>query len=187
MSQAGQARQPGQLHLRAARVDDEAFLRSVYAALRADEIALAGWDAASADAFLRMQFDAQDSCYRQRYPDGAFDVISEAGQPVGRLYVARSAASVHVIDIALLPQHRRRGIGSMLLGVLMDEAARAGKVVTIHVELDNPAMRLYQRLGFTEISSAGFHRLMEWRAYPSAAASPAPPHLSAMPLGEHVS
>lgn len=157
---------------------DHAFLRSVYAATRAEEIAMAGWDAGSADAFIGMQFDAQHSFYRKRYPAGQFDLVLDGDTPLGRLYVSREAQRIHVIDIALLPAFRRRGTGSALLADLMSEAGARGAAVTIHVELNNPAMSLYQRLGFREISSAGFHRLMEWRAA-------APPELSTLTSKEH--
>ena len=35
--------------------------------------------------------------------------------------------------------------------------------VTIHVEVYNPAMRLYERLGFRPIEDRGPYRLMEWK------------------------
>ncbi|MDQ1830017.1 GNAT family N-acetyltransferase [Massilia scottii] len=152
------------LTLRPIEPGDAVFLRRVYGATRAGEIALAGWDAATADAFVGMQFDAQHSFYRERYPAGDFDLVLDGGAPVGRLYVAREADRLHVIDIALLPPFRNRGSGSALLDALLREAAARGVAVTIHVELNNPALSLYQRLGFREIGSAGFHRLMEWRA-----------------------
>lgn len=153
-----------QLRLRPIHADDAPFLRRVYAATRQDEIALAGWDAARTEAFLRMQFDAQHRAYRERNPHADFDLVLDGDTPLGRLYVAREADRLHVIDIALLPPFRNRGIGSALLDGLMREAQGRAAALTIHVELNNPALSLYQRLGFREISSAGFHRLMEWRA-----------------------
>lgn len=156
--------------LRPCRPDDDAFLRSVYASVRADEIALTGWDDAQAQAFLRMQFDAQHHHYRTHNPDARFDVIESDGIPAGRLYVARAADYVHVIDIALLPAWRGRGIGTALLRALMDEAAGAHRYVSIHVEINNPAQALYARLGFQEVSTAGLYRLLVWRPAPAAAA-----------------
>jgi ribosomal protein S18 acetylase RimI-like enzyme len=56
-----------------------------------------------------------------------------------------------------------RGIGTKLLRELQDEAHTAGKVLTIHVEKFNPALRLYQRLGFQQIEDKGVYLLLEWK------------------------
>ena len=43
---------------------------------------------------------------------------------------------------------QRRGIGTQVMRGLIDEAARAGRAVTLGVVKTNPALRLYGRLGF---------------------------------------
>lgn len=161
------------LTLRPLRAADHLFLRSAYAAARAREIARSGWDVATADAYVRMQFDAQHGFYRKRYPAGHFDLVLNGDISVGRLYVAREAQRIHVIEIGMLPAWRNRGAGSVLLAALQREAGARGAAVTTHVELNNRSLSLYRRFGFREISRAGFHRLMEWRAD----APPAPPTL----------
>ena len=146
---------------------DQAFLIAVYGATRHEEIARTGWDAATAARFVRMQFDAQHAHYRQHHPKGDFDLVLHEEQAVGRLYVSRSSERLHVVEIAFMPEQRGRGFGSALFGQLMQEAERDGKSVTIHVEMNNPALAWYQRLGFRELSTGGFHRLMEWRPAPN--------------------
>ena len=46
---------------------------------------------------------------------------------------------------------------------ILDAAATEGNTVSIHVEMYNPAMRMYQRLGFQQIDTYGVYHLMEWR------------------------
>ncbi|UMR31044.1 GNAT family N-acetyltransferase [Massilia sp. MB5] len=150
--------------LRPCQPQDEAFLRRVYAATRAGEIALTGWSAEQAEAFLRMQFDAQHQQYHARNPGAAFDIVELDGEAVGRLYVRREAGRIHVIDIAILPPWRGRGLGGALLRALQAEARQADASLSIYVEINNRAQVLYQRLGFQVISTAGLYRLMEWRA-----------------------
>jgi ribosomal protein S18 acetylase RimI-like enzyme len=158
------------LRLRPVEEADQAFLLAVYGATRQEEIAGTGWDADTAARFVRMQFDAQHAHYRQHHPHGNFDVVLHEDTAVGRLYVSRSKERLHVVEIAFLPQQRGRGFGSALLDQLLCEAQTGGKSVTIHVEMNNPAMAWYQRLGFKEIGTGGFHRLMEWiPAAPGAA------------------
>jgi ribosomal protein S18 acetylase RimI-like enzyme len=68
------------------------------------------------------------------------------------------------MDITLLPEHRSQGIGTQLLRELQNEAAAAGKSLSIHVETFNPALHLYERLGFKVIEDKGLHLLMAWQA-----------------------
>ncbi len=90
-------------------------------------------------------------------------IVEKDGEPIGRLYIDRREDEHRLIDIALLPEWRGKGVGSELMRGVLDEAREAGKLVRIHVEQNNPAMRLYKRLGFEEIEDQGVYRLMEWR------------------------
>jgi ribosomal protein S18 acetylase RimI-like enzyme len=152
-----------QVALRPAAPADRDFLLRVYASTREEELAMTSWDEGQKRAFLEAQFAAQDAWYRERYPGAALDVILADGVPAGRFYVHRREREIRLMDIALLPAYRGRGIGSSLLNGLFAEAAAAGKTVTIHVEAYNPARRLYERLGFTQIGEHGIYHLMEWR------------------------
>ena len=148
--------------LRPARDHDREFLYRVYASTREDELAVVPWTDAQREEFLRMQFTAQDSHYHTHFPDAAYDLVLRDGQPIGRLYVDRRPDELRILDIALLSEHRGGGIGTGLMRELLDEAARTGKAVRIHVEHNNPALRLYHRLGFTRVGDTGVYYLMEW-------------------------
>jgi len=148
--------------LRPATAEDGPLLYAVYASTRAEELALVDWDEGQKTAFVQMQFTAQHQYYHEHYADAAFQVVVCDGDPAGRLYVARWPTEIRIIDIALLPQYRNRGIGGLLLEQLLDEAAQAGKRVSIHVERFNPALRLYARLGFRQLEERGVYLLMEW-------------------------
>jgi ribosomal protein S18 acetylase RimI-like enzyme len=149
--------------LRAATPEDEQFLRAVYAGTRAEELARVPWSDEQKRAFTDMQFAAQDADYRRHYPTAQYSIIEVQGVPVGRLYVDRCEKVIRIIEIALLPEHRRAGIGTKLLRELQDEARTAGKALTIHVEKFNPALRLYQRLGFQQIEDKGVYLFLEWK------------------------
>ena len=112
--------------LRPARAEDREFLLRVYASTREEELRLVDWSDEQKAAFVRQQFEAQDAYYREHYDPATFDVIEADGTPAGRLYVARWEDEIRIIDIALLPEHRRRGIGTALLRALLDEAGEAG-------------------------------------------------------------
>jgi ribosomal protein S18 acetylase RimI-like enzyme len=139
---------------------DEELLYLVYAGTRQEELAQTGWSEEQKASFLRMQFDAQGRYYREHYDGAEFSVILEGDRPVGRLYVARWPEEIRIVDIALLPEHRNAGIGSALLGDLISESVASGKPLSIHVERFNPALRLYERLGFEVVEDKGVYLLM---------------------------
>src|SRR4051812_14838351 len=137
--------------LRPATGDDYEFLARVYASTREAELAPVPWSDEQKRAFLAQQFAAQTSHYAAQYAGASFDVVLVDGDPAGRLIVRRDDAAVHIVDIALLPEHRSRGIGTGLLRSLADEADRRAVALSIYVEINNPALRLYQRLGFEAV------------------------------------
>jgi ribosomal protein S18 acetylase RimI-like enzyme len=148
--------------LRRVQPGDEPLLFQIYASTRLAELAALGWSAAEQATFLRQQFDTQDQHYREHYAGADFQIILLGDHPIGRLYIARWPDEIRLIDIALLPERRNAGVGSWLIGGLLNEAALAGRPMRLHVEPCNPALRLYQRLGFTKIADHGLHWVMEW-------------------------
>jgi ribosomal protein S18 acetylase RimI-like enzyme len=157
--------------LRPAGPDDAEVLFRIYASTREEELAVVPWDAATKQAFLRMQFTAQDTDYRGNYPGASYDLVVAGEEVLGRLYVDRGAAAWLVLDLALLPQYRGRGIGTALLSGVLADAAAAGKPVHMHVEQFNPARRLYDRLGFQQIAEQGIYLLLERKPSPVGSAA----------------
>jgi GNAT superfamily N-acetyltransferase len=138
------------------------FLLRLYWTTRADEMAMVmDWTDEQKDAFVRMQFQAQHAWYQEHYGDAQFDLVLVEGIPAGRLYVHRRATEIRLVDISLLPEYRNRGAGTALLRELFAESAESGKPLTIHVEKYNPAMRLYERLGFIPIADRGVYLLLQ--------------------------
>jgi ribosomal protein S18 acetylase RimI-like enzyme len=153
----------GELGLRPAGPADAEVLYRIYASTREEELSVVPWDAPAKEAFLRMQFAAQDTDYHARYPDASYDLIMGGEQVLGRLYVQRGETVWQVLDIALLPEHRGKGIGAQLMTEVLADAGAAGKPVQIHVERFNPAQHLYDRLGFRQIADQGVYLLLEWQ------------------------
>lgn len=136
------------LTLRPVEPADRDFLVELYAQSRAGELAVTGWTPDQQRAFLAMQFTAQDTDYRRRFPRASFDVVLYHAARAGRLYVDRRPDAVHVLDILVADQYRGLGLGTALMGALIDEAAATDRPVTLYVEQHNPARSWYERLGF---------------------------------------
>jgi ribosomal protein S18 acetylase RimI-like enzyme len=156
----------GRPSLRPAGPGDAELLYRIYASTREDELAAVPWDAPAKEAFLRMQFTAQDRSYHANFPHASYDLIISGDQVLGRLYLDRGETAWRVIDLALLPEHRGQGIGTHLLTSVLAEAGAAAKPVQMHVEKFNPARRLYDRLGFRQIADQGVYLLLEWKPDP---------------------
>jgi ribosomal protein S18 acetylase RimI-like enzyme len=149
--------------LRPVRVEDQNFLFRLYASTRTHEIAAFGWPAAQQEAFLRMQFMAQQRGYESAYPQAEHNVVELDGSPIGRLMIYREKDSVRLVDIALLAGHRGQGLGGELIGALIEQCARAGATLRLQVLQTNPARRLYERLGFTRTGEDAMYIEMERR------------------------
>jgi ribosomal protein S18 acetylase RimI-like enzyme len=145
---------------------DLPFLARLYASTRTGELANVPWSDEQKAAFLDMQFQAQHTHYQRYYPQADWLMTMRDGEDVGRLYIERWPSQHRIIDIAFLPAHRGNGLGEALLRDLLDEAAAAGKAISIHVEKFNPAMRLYRRLGFATEEDKGVYDLMRWAVTP---------------------
>jgi GNAT superfamily N-acetyltransferase len=152
--------------LRPVAAADSEFLFRLYASTREEELRLVDWTDERKETFLRQQFAAQDLHYRENYPGAQRDIVLIAGQPAGRLYIHRGSDEIRLMDIALVPEFRGAGLGTQLIQDVLAEGERVGKPVTIHVEVFNPARRLYERLGFTKKVDKGVYWLMEWRRDP---------------------
>ena len=136
----------------------------IYASTRTEELAPVPWSPEQKEQFLRQQFRAQDHSYRNNYPGATFWIIVVDGIDAGRLYLHRQPKDIRVMDIALLPDFRRRGIGAALLQQVLAEGDESGRIVSICVEFFNPARRLYERLGFRQVGQTEVYLLLEWHS-----------------------
>lgn len=148
------------LSLRPTRSCDHELLLRIFAGTRLEELAMVPWDDRAKEAFLCQQFAAQSASYA-RYAGRSEAIVLRGGEPVGRLYLARTDEEILIVDIAILPEHRGQGIGTQLLRGLLEEATDGGKRVSIHVARENRALGLYERLGFRRVAEHGVYLRME--------------------------
>ncbi len=148
--------------LRAECDDDIPFLIALYASTRETELTGIPWSAEQKAAFLLNQFQAQRHHYRTFFPGTAFDIVEYNGVAIGRLYVDVRVTHIHIIDIALVPEVRGRGIGTTLIAALQHYARERAMGLDLFVERYNPALRLYRRLGFFGIAEHEIQFEMEW-------------------------
>jgi GNAT superfamily N-acetyltransferase len=142
--------------------DDRDALLSIYASTRADELALTNWSEAQKNIFIESQFEAQRIHYEKYYSGAEFLLILSEEKTAGRLYL-HATDQLRIVDISFLPSFRNLGYGTFILKSIQTLAVNMELPLSIHVEQFNPALRLYQRLGFIikeTVNSIYF--LMEW-------------------------
>jgi len=163
---------PGGWRLRPVTGADEPLLRRIHAGTRQAELDASDWSETQRAQFLDLQFRAQRSHDEAHHPGAEHTVVEtsldlQAWAAAGRLRLHRRPDALHVLDIALLPECRGRGLGTRVLRSVMARAAASGRVVSIHIEQGNPARRLCERLGFVPVGPlVGIHQRMAWRAAP---------------------
>ena len=92
---------------------------------------------------------------------GATQVIVLESTPIGIHLVKREPDAIRLLQIFILPEYQRRGIGSQLIGRLLTEAKSARLPLRLRVLRVNPAFALYQRMGFRVIEATPERYFME--------------------------
>ncbi len=149
--------------LRPVTAEDAAFLLQVYKSSRGEDLRELGWDEARIDEFLDMQYEAQRGFDDNDYQQANNEVILLAGQRAGRLLVDSRENEIRCVDLALLPEFRNRGVGTLLLRRLQQQATAANKPLRLQVIRYSRAIGLFERLGFGRTSETGTHFRMEWK------------------------
>ncbi|HHY74360.1 MAG TPA: GNAT family N-acetyltransferase [Bacillus bacterium] len=146
--------------------DEAAFLFEVYASSRIDEVAAWGWEKEQIHQFLQMQHLCQQRSYELQYPHMETKIIFFENEKVGRLLLADFKDKLVLVDITLLSNYQNKGIGTKVLTDLLQYAGQQNKIVQLHVFSNNEkAKKLYERLGFQQVSMKDMYVQMEWSGY----------------------
>ena len=149
------------LALRPALPTDEVFLYQLMYENFFEKLAAWAWVPKVRDPLLKMQIDGQRASYAAEFPHADHGIILLEDRPIGRLIVNRGPEIHHLVDITILKQNRRAGIGTVLIRALCTEAEMMRKRVRLQVAVDNPARELYRRLGFQMIEDRQITWVME--------------------------
>jgi ribosomal protein S18 acetylase RimI-like enzyme len=148
--------------LRPATEDDREFLLALYKSSRGDDLRGLDWDEERIGEFLAMQYEAHQNFLTNDHPNIEDQIVLSYGAPVGRLAIEQRSEEIRLVDVSLLPEHRQRGTGTLLIQELQTQAAAAKRPLRLQVIRFNRAVNLFERLGFRRTSETGTHFQMEW-------------------------
>ena len=141
---------PG-IELRAERGDDAGFIDG----LVRDNLreAMAGLDLGP---LLELQLRSRAAMLDENFPDLRRRVAWAGPSPVGCLLTGTRDGDLHVVEIVVSPDWRRRGVAAAMLAQVRREARQSGQAVTAHIFVTNIAsLGLFRRAGFRLTIEAG--------------------------------
>lgn len=151
-----------EITLRPVTDGDLEFLLEVYAAGREIELAAVPWDEMMKRGFVEHQYRAQDAYYKEEYSGSTHEIVLYAGELAGRIYLHRTGPEIAILDMAVLPRFRKKGIATTLVKRLQDEGAANHQSIRVFLEVFNPAGALVTGLGFEQTSDDGISRRYDW-------------------------
>jgi GNAT superfamily N-acetyltransferase len=137
------------LQQRAARAEDESLLLALFASDRRAEFAACGVPPAQTEMLINMQYRARKMTHAAEFPQAEnLILLAENDTPAGRLLIDREPGCWRIVDIAILPEYRRCGLGTRAIVECQARCAGAGAKLELQVAAASPARGLYERLGF---------------------------------------
>ena len=94
--------------------------------------------------------------YKKKFEPEKIHIIQHDGKDAGRLRIVRSAESIYIGGIQILPEFQKKGIGTAILKDLIEESNKAGVPITLEVhDVNKNAADFYENLGFKKTNQVG--------------------------------
>jgi ribosomal protein S18 acetylase RimI-like enzyme len=140
--------------LRPATNDDFEFLLRLRAAALGPYVAhIWGWND-----------DDQRQRFARAFDPAHYQIVQQGealgGEALGAIEVEQREHETHLVNIALLPRHQGKGVGTALIRSVIARADADNVPVTLQVFKINPARHLYERLGFVVTGETATHYQM---------------------------
>ncbi len=154
----------GNFTLRPAEAADDDFLFRLFRDTKIGILHMAQIPEAQIPALIAFQHQSRAHTYRTLYPAAVNSIIEWSGQPIGLLIEHDEGDTVYVVDVELMPEHQRQGLGTALMRAVMDEWAARGRGIRVKVAVENePSLALWRKLGFVETGlDPSYYLGMRW-------------------------
>jgi len=152
-----------QVSFRVIEDSDKNYLKALYADSRAREMNMTVWSDQEKTRFLDQQYEFQDRSFTLNYIGAIRRIIQLDGRDIGRLFINEADDHMRILDLTIHSDYQRRGIATDILKSLLNKAYGGKVPVKLSVVHDNPARKLYARLGFHPVRQDGLYVEMIWR------------------------
>ena len=150
------------LTLRPVRADDKEFLYRLFSSVHFEKLTLARMNLEEKNRLIGFMYQAFSRHYSTIGLAADDRIVLLNNECIGRMILLQTREEIRLADIAILPEHRQRGVGSALIGQLQTESLISNRPVRLQVARFDRALRLYQRLGFYKIDVAEPYLHLEW-------------------------
>lgn len=151
------------IHMRPAASTDDALLFALFAEDKRVEFAAVGLPAEQAELLIKTQYRGRSMSYTSRYPQTEQWILcTEDGTAAGQLLLHRQSQRWRIVDIAVATAHRGQGLGTKALREVQERCRQAAVCLELSVTSQNPARRLYERLGFHATGQSALEVEMAW-------------------------
>jgi ribosomal protein S18 acetylase RimI-like enzyme len=113
-------------------------------------------------ALVEWDDDAERAKADREFDELPVQIVLASGEAVGYIAVLEEPDRLFLDEVVIVSRAQGRGLGTALVREVLGDAARRGVPVRLSVRENNPARRLYERLGF-RVTSIDHPRVrMEW-------------------------
>ncbi|MES0881762.1 GNAT family N-acetyltransferase [Roseibium sp. SCP14] len=114
------------------------------------------------EALDRLDRQRAEAAFKRYFKCNEVSLVIIDDDVVGWIQVSEEAAQINLDQVYLLSSHRNRGLGTLLIRDVMKKAASKGKPLHLSMIKGNPAITLYQRLGFAFCGEDEIKFHMQW-------------------------
>ncbi len=123
------------------------FVKRIFFQYKTNELMAHQWPKQMLIPILEAQFASQEMGYSMQFPNAEKMILMIRDKAIGRLLLDKGK-TYHIVNITLDDEFQGQSIGTAILKDIIDKAKNEKKQVTLKVHKNNPAFRLYKRLGF---------------------------------------
>jgi len=106
--------------------------------------------------------DLQIKLHREQYTPSNTELIVKDSKEIGWISVFLRNDHIKIDEMYIIPQHQNKGIGSILVRKVISDAESKNLTAQLRVFKINPAVKLYERLGFQIYDEDGPFYIMKY-------------------------
>lgn len=96
------------------------------------------------------------------FPNARFQVIEHQRIPIGRYHILYRPSFIQILDLALLPDFQRKGIGTFLVSRLIAAGTESGRRVILFLPRQKSVHYFFEKLGFVHVENDFELPRLEW-------------------------